>query len=310
MFKKTGIIIQCENCGKEVYKTQSQYNKAIHHFCSTKCQMEFQHNECYEDRECEICGRPFHVKKKSTQRFCSRSCQGKWQSTQTGDLNPRSKRIECECDGCGAFIKIMPCENKLFRYHFCSDDCRSIWLKNIYSQSDEVRERSRTTALKELMAGVFAQTTNTAPQRIINTMLEQMDIPYKNEEVFGYYAVDNYLKEVNLVIEVMGDFWHSSPLKYPDINKLVDVQRKRIGKDKAKHTYIKNQYGIDILYLWETDIHKYPDMCALLITEYINNNGVLPNYNSFNYHIENHQLVLNDEIIYPYYETRQVNSVA
>ena len=37
-----------------------------------------------------------------------------------------------------------------------------------------------------------------------------------------------------------------------------------------------------------------------LIDKYIKQNGLLENYHSFNYHLENDDLILNDDIITPY----------
>ena len=78
------------------------------------------------------------------------------------------------------------------------------------------------------------------------------------------------------------------------------MQYNRIGRDKAKHSYIKNQYGIDILYLWESDIISNADLCAKLIQYYIENNGNIENYNSFNYNVKNGVLLLNNNIVTPY----------
>ena len=83
----------------------------------------------------------------------------------------------------------------------------------------------------------------------------------------------------------MGDYWHATPLKY-NINNLTKQQKKSIKQDKSKHTYVKKYEDIEILYLWETDINKNIDLCWSLIDKYINNNGVLDNYHSFNYHLE------------------------
>lgn len=111
--------------------------------------------------------------------------------------------------------------------------------------------------------------------------------------------MDNYLTDYNLAIEVMGDYWHCSPLKYTKDN-ISDMHKKRIRMDKAKHTYILRYFDIEILYLWESDILSNPKLCEGLINEYINKNGVLENYHSFNYHIENGHLSLNDQLIIPY----------
>lgn len=70
--QRTGHYVDCENCGKTVYQTKTQYNRAKHHFCSNKCQKEFQHKLLFEDRKCEICDNVFHVRKKinKTVLFC------------------------------------------------------------------------------------------------------------------------------------------------------------------------------------------------------------------------------------------------
>lgn len=96
----------------------------------------------------------------------------------------------------------------------------------------------------------------------------------------------------------MGDFWHCNPLKY--IDTFNPIQTKRIPKDKAKHTYIKNNHNIEILYLWEDDIYNRPYLCKRLIKQYIESKGILTNYHSFNYYIKNNKLLLNENVIIPY----------
>lgn len=293
----SGYYIKCEYCGKEVYKTKTQYNKAKHHFCSTKCQKEFEHKEKYEDRKCEMCGNIFNVSKKSTKRFCSRECQGKWQSTQTGVVNPRYKKVEIKCENCGKKFHEKLYKTKNGQRNFCSNECRQEWYSKVFSQNDDWREKSRKRAVKILENRQLD--TNTKPQQIINDLLTSMNISYVNEKGFTYYAVDNYLDEYNLIIEVMGDFWHCNPLKYSSMNSY-DIHKKRIPRDKAKHSYFKNNYNIEILYLWEDDIYNNLDVCKAIIDKYINNKGTLEDYHSFNYHLDDENLILNDNIIVPY----------
>lgn len=58
-------------------------------------------------------------------------------------------------------------------------------------------------------------------------------------------------------------------------------------------TNIKNKYNIDILYLWETDVNENLELCRKLISLYVHNNGILENYHSFNYILnENNELEL------------------
>lgn len=98
----------------------------------------------------------------------------------------------------------------------------------------------------------------------------------------------------------MQEYWHADPRRF-DVIKYVQ-QKASIARDKSKDSYIKNKYGYNILYLWERDIEDTPEICKALIMAYVGNNGKLDNYHSFNYHIENGTLKLNDTLITPYSE--------
>lgn len=241
----------------------------------------------------------FYVSKRSKQRFCSPECQHEWQIGNTGFKNPKFEGGYVKCDTCGKEYLVGKYKLEQNQHHFCSAKCRQEWYANVWSQTDEWKEASRQRAVKILSENSVI--TLTKPQSAVNDILDSLEIAYKNEEPFVYYAVDNYLIDLNLIIEVMGDYWHGSPLKYSD--GLNEKQAKVVTRDKAKRTFIKKYYDISVLYIWEYDALKRPDVCAALIREYINNGGTLYNYNSFNYYLnENGQLQLKDEIIYPYQE--------
>lgn len=206
------------------------------------------------------------------------------------------------CENCGKVFLLGKYKLENGKHHFCSAECRQGWYSNVWSQSGEWREESKKRAVRILSNNKIG--TQTKPQLIVNNMLDHLSVAYRNEEPFTYYSVDNYLPEYRLIIEVMGDYWHSSPLKYPEM--INDKQRHIVARDKAKHTYIKNQYGIEILYLWETDILKFPKLCSDLISLYTLSCGCLENYHSFNYHMDEcENLVINRDIIYPHQE-RQI----
>lgn len=302
--KLTGKYIKCENCGKMIYRTPYRLQKNIHQFCCTACQKEFEHKERYEDRSCEICGKLMHISKKSTQRFCSDECQHEWQKLRVGDLNQKTKRVDTTCEWCGAVFKRIPSAIDRVDHSFCCDDCRINWYANVFSQQEDWKEESRKRAVK-ILQNELIQNVNTKPQVIINNLLNNIGIKYRNEESYKYYSIDNFLLDYNLAIEVMGDFWHASPIKYTP-EKLYPNQRKTIGRDKAKRTYIKKYYNVEILYLWEDDIYNRLDVCKKLIIGFIENNGILQNYNSFNYSINNGELILNETIIIPYQEQQVV----
>lgn len=300
MAQKTGVYIQCEYCGKTVYKTLSQYKKRKQHFCSNKCQSLLKREITFEHRPCEVCGDDMYISKKSTKRFCSIECQHTWQLGNTGFNNRRFQGGYVKCESCGKEFLVGKSVLDSDRKHFCSASCRRTWYSTVWSQSDDWRLESRKRAINILTNN--PATTQTKPQIAVNGMLDDMGIAYRNEEPYTYYAIDNYLPDFDLAVEVMGDYWHSSPLKYP--NSVNDKQRHVISRDKAKHTYLKNFYDIEILYLWESDVLKRPEVCIELIRHYIECGGNLQNYHSFNYSIVDDRLELNDVIVRPYQERR------
>ena len=294
------LKVTCDNCGKEVLQTYTQYHRGEHHFCNNKCQMEYQHKLCYEDRECVICHSLFNVSKKSTQFLCSPECQRIWQTQQVGELNSRFIRKKLPCEFCGKETYVANYRLNDGTHKFCSVKCRQDWYSQVWSQDEQWKDFSRDKILKSYEQGVFSH-TDTKPQRIINDLLKKLNISFVNEYNCRYYAIDNYLDGQNLMIEIMGDYWHGNPNKY-DKNSLTEVQSKRVSRDKAKHTYISNHYNIEILYLWEDDIYKRLDLCENLILLYIKKNGVLDNYHSFNYNMENGVIELNNDIITAYFD--------
>ena len=298
--KQTGMDIQCDNCGKTFHRRQyhidRQKKNGQNNFCCLKCQKEFLHKQTFEIRQCEICGKEFEASKLSTQRFCSDECQIKWQTTNVGELNPKFTSVLMPCTYCGKLHYVKPYKLNEQENFFCSKECRQAWYSEIYSQREEWREESRQRILKQLKNGDF--NTETKPQQMINNILDKLGVCYKREESFTYYAVDNYLPDYNLIIEIQGDYWHANPLKFT--STLTNTQYQRINKDKAKHSYLKNNHNIEVLYLWEDDVIRRTNVCCSLIQQYISSNGGLDNYHSFNYYINNDTLLLKDNIIVPY----------
>lgn len=296
---KTGVWYNCEWCGQLKYMNTYHYNNTKHHFCSNECSIAWRHKIAYEHRPCEICGKDMYLSKKSAQRFCSDKCQNEWQKTRVGFNNPKFEGDLISCDWCDEKYFENAYKIKNQNNHFCSSKCRREWYAKVWSQQPEWKEESRTRAARIIESGIISQ-TQSKPQLTLNIMLDNMGIKYINEYNVEYYAVDNYLVDYNLFIEVMGDYWHCSPIRYPTIK--YQQQREAIRRDKAKHTYITETYDIPILYLWESDINKNPKLCETLIRKFINENGRLQNYNSFNYHLNNDKITLNDNIVLSYSE--------
>lgn len=153
--------------------------------------------------------------------------------------------------------------------------------------------------MKMLSSGTFSQ-TESEPQKIVNQLLDAMGVLYDREYLIGTYSVDNYLTHYGLCIEVMGDFWHTSPRKYA--SPMYSQQRLAMSRDIIKRQLIREVTGVFPLYLWESDIVTSPETCAALITKYISESGMLLNYNSFNYVLCDGELLLAENLLIPFQE--------
>lgn len=268
---------------------------------------------------CKECGKPLEVVlsvyEKNENLFCNYQCYWKYKKEHAlrGKCNEQYNRIKTNCTNCNKEIEIIPYNYNIKNsygdnHNFCSQKCYLEYRSKYYIGeksitynrviTDEDREKMRLTVVRNLGK---ADRLNSKIQLSVNNILDKNNIKYEREYVIKYYSIDNYLTEYNLIIEVMGDYWHTSPLRYGKDKYLInEIQRKGITHDKQKHSYIKNHLDVEILYLWEKDIEKHSDKCEALILKYINENGILQDYNSFNYSLVNNQLMLNENIIIPY----------
>ena len=224
---------------------------------------------------------------------------------QKGENSPRwVERVEIICDQCGGDIELTPYNTQNQEHYFCSRECMGKWRSEnlcgenspVYGRADEIwtpamRLKAAENAVIRLKELNFSKKP-TKPQLITNNLLDDMCVNYENEYDCKYYLVDNYLTDYNLMIEVMGNFFHCSPV----MNLENSRKTKIIGKDKAKHTYIKKYKSIEVLYLWEKDIHENIDVCRSLVEKYIKNNGILENYHSYNYYLNDGKLELIDNL--------------
>lgn len=268
----------CECCGKEISDFLSTYLITKNPYCSLECYWKDKPNKM-----------------------------------EHGENSQFYNRIETTCTNCGKKIKIIPSDyNKTNRFgdnhNFCSHECYSEYRSKYYINekasmyeykfSEEQKEQNRIRMINSLYK---SDRLETGIQKTVDNLLQENNIKYEREKVYDYYAVDNYLPECNGIIEVMGDYWHTSPLRYNENKYLInELQQKQLHRDKIKYSYITNHYSIPILYLWETDINQNPNLCIALIKYYIKNNCNLPNYHSFNWKIENNNLSLKNDLIIPY----------
>ena len=274
--------------------------------------------------QCKVCGTKRVINfstfrnhiKKGDAFYCGIECMGKDRiGRNVGENNSKYNKVDYTCDFCGKSIKV-----PLYRYkekrkdgspsnHFCSKECSNKYRSVNYSGENHPMYgvkfgNERIQSMRKIGAESVQKIsrTLTKPHRTINKLLDDNNISYINEKVLDFYSIDICLSD-NLMIEIMGDYWHSNPLASCNKDKeLKYAQKVNLPKDKAKHTYVKKYYNFELLYLWESDIEKDETLCLKLIQKYINNNGILQDYNSFNYYVnDKNELCLKDNITKPYF---------
>lgn len=287
--KKPDIQVTCVYCGNEFLKRPQ--NVSGKNFCNNECRNNYNSEriikEMSKDKirvECLICGKEKHITeskyKINKYHFCSFECYKEWRinNIPKGKDSPFYNRLIRYCGTCNKELEVTPSNDKRNDNNFCSQECYWKWVFN----------ESKTINL------------NSKPQIIINDLLTSININYDNEFYIEPYFVDNclFVNNIMLFIEVNGAFWHVDSRKYSTITH--DRQLKSILRDNEKRLKVLNKYNINILYLWEEEIINDVELCKYIIKEYINNNGVLKNYHSFNYLLENDNLKLKDNVIIPY----------
>lgn len=94
----------------------------------------------------------------------------------------------------------------------------------------------------------------------IDDCLIDMKIEYIKQYIITYgnkcYFYDFFIKSINTIIEVNGDYWHANPIKYkPDHKFRGYTAEEKWTKDKDKcNKAIEN--GHNIIYIWENEIKK------------------------------------------------------
>lgn len=269
------VDIPCDYCGKSLKRSKTDVGKKKNFFCDNQCQGNYNHEKSMDIRNCEECGKQFSCKKSEKLRFCSMGCQFIWQSKNRSGKNspsynhdfPEEKRKK-NCLFCGGIIdNIKPYQYDTVKY--CSTQCKI--------------KANRHSLTK--------------PHLKVKTILDRKKIKYIDEKAVEKYSLDIYIERLGLGIEVMGDYWHCNPIRYN--SPIGKIQERAIKKDARKNKAITLNNGIPILYLWETDIEKNIELCEILIFRYLEN-GDLPNYHSYNYHLgKNNALLLNDNIVLP-----------
>jgi hypothetical protein len=297
---KSLVKYACDGCGKIFERSYQLCSKKEKQFCSNKCSGNYYgliRKIVNPIKKCLECGNEYQVLnfRYEESKFCSKTCSNKFSNRQR-QISMKSKTI-VNCDWCNKEISRANWRVIKNKNNFCNKKCQNNWFRE-YVKTDEFIDKNREVMLNNLKNGNISF-TNSEPQLIINDLLTTKNLNYENEKIYWNYSIDLFLTDRDLLIEVNGSYWHCDNRFYQQIRN--STQLNKIIIDKKKRGYIKNKYNKNILYLWEFDIMTNLKLCELLIEEFINKNGELINYHSFNYYIDElGELKLENELIVPY----------
>lgn len=246
---------KCEYCGKDYIVPL--HRKDISKYCSSECSHLSQIDKIKTN--CSNCGKHIEIvpSKLGEHNFCCNKCVGEWNGEQ------RSQKKEKICVICGKLYEVRPA---LFdKSVTCSIECQNQWQQKIYSKQPEVIEFRRKIAVKNIKNQKYK---DTKPEIMTREYLDKNNINYiPQHPMYNMFVVDFYLPDYNIVIEVLGDYWHGNPKKYH--GKYSKKQLKVKRKDINKFITLIDK-GHVVIGIWEFDIYQNIDNTLLELNKYIN----------------------------------------
>lgn len=127
----------------------------------------------------------------------------------------------------------------------------------------EIRKKCDTTCFErhgligiEIAHKELLRKKETKIETKIKNILIDNEIKFKKNFCISFDGkkrmFDFYLKEYNLLIEADGDYWHSNPTTFKELN---ETQKKNKLNDDFKN-YIAKELGYNLIRFWEMDINK------------------------------------------------------
>lgn len=198
---------------------------------------------------CDACGK--HIDKalwevkKYKHHFCNRSCYAEWQSKHIrGRDHPSWKggKIQIKCSNCDKSLRRDSNEIRTRKRCFCNASCQAIW------KLENTNERER---LREIRAKIAKPTR---PERMFEEICQKYNLPFR-------YVGDGQLwigkkggRKLNpdfiecngkkIVIEIMGEYWHSLLLN-------PKIREEAVLTYREKHF---RHFGWKSIFFWDADL--------------------------------------------------------
>jgi len=199
------------------------------------------------ERICPECGTIFicvpDSKNASENRtYCSNTCRDKAHSKRMTGRHTAASLVTCEVCG-DSFFRPFSLQ-KGHAHQFCSRVCQGIWRTG--KTYEELFGEERAQDIKEAIAiQTIEHNKNmpvvSKPHKIVHEALVAAGMEFLTSQRFSYFELDEFNPQLGIVVEVDGDYWHSS-------------EKQKIS-DRRKDTFLKNK-GLRVLRIRECDIYE------------------------------------------------------
>lgn len=135
---------------------------------------------------------------------------------------------------------------------------------NIRTYTEATKTRR---AVKTEIFGNKGKLKDTTVEIFVEELIKQQGWRYVPQKAVRHLNYDFYLPDLNVLLEVQGDYWHCNPRLYPDGPKN-SVQRENLQKNKNKREVAESQ-NIPLLEIWELDIQKGPEKTKQQILDFV-----------------------------------------
>jgi very-short-patch-repair endonuclease len=116
--------------------------------------------------------------------------------------------------------------------------------------SEISKDKMRLATLARIERGDFKH-LRSIPHIQMCDILDLLEISYENEKIVEFWSFDIHLTDLNIYIEVDGDYFHSNPRTYSEPK--TKTQKINFYRDQKKNKYCEDN-GLRLIRFWEYDI--------------------------------------------------------
>jgi very-short-patch-repair endonuclease/predicted nucleic acid-binding Zn ribbon protein len=225
----------CEVCNENiVYKYKT---------CSKECRSKLEHGQKGKNK-------PKGFMNKEHKSKISKSKIGTIVSKETGDKISKSSKGVSRNKGktpmLGKKQSDFQKQRVKERFNKYYADGNEPWTKN-HKHTPETIEK------------IFAKRPMNKLEKFVSSILDENNIKYTHQFFLSKDGVcksyDFKIKDINILIEIDGDYWHGGPSLEKHFFKLEEVKQNDLFKDQ-----LAKDNGFTLIRIWESDIYNKPNI--------------------------------------------------